>query len=74
MWRRYVEDELHNRDYPTAKRRTQRKPPPREEEGGGEGGAGGRRPRPPNLETGGYDKAYLREYLDPQDAKRQRRE
>lgn len=73
MWRRYVDDELWNRDHPGARARTQRKPPAAEREE--ESGAAGRRPRlPPALEDdGGLDKAYLREYIDPE-AKRQRRE
>jgi hypothetical protein len=76
VWRRYVDDELFNRDAnPVLRPRTQRKP--RRPAGGGEGSdaavaaAGTRRPRPPK-DDGGLDKAYRRSYLQQDDAKRPR--
>ncbi len=75
MWRRYVDDELFNRNNPSMRQRTQRKQRRGEGEDGGGGGAQ-RRPRlPPQLVSdGGLDKAYQREYLAQGDAKRARRE
>lgn len=71
VWRQWIEDELHNRDHPLARPRTQRRLM-----GGGEGeekqASGIRQPRP-LLNDGGMDKAYLREYIVA-DSKRQRRE
>jgi hypothetical protein len=76
VWRRYVEDELWNRDNPLARTRTQRRHKRSKEGGEGEEGmAGGRRPRPPLLEQpAGLDRAYQREYLEAAEAKRQRHE
>lgn len=85
-WRRYIEDELYNRDFPLARQHTQRKQRRGTAAGGAGGGPGGgpgggneegvvgtRRARPPSLDDGGLDRAYLREYIDV-DAKRMRRD
>lgn len=81
VWRRYVDDEMFNRDHPLMRPRTQRK----QQRDGGEDAAGGpggpgsaagqRRARPLTLPTdnGALDKAYQREYIAV-DAKRLRRE
>lgn len=82
VWRRYVDDEMFNRDHPLMRPRTQRKQQQRDggdEGAGGPGASGGtagqRRARPLTLPTndGGLDKAYQREYIAV-DAKRLRRE
>lgn len=81
VWRRFVDDELFNRDHPLMRPRTQRK---QARDGGDEAGgapgapgaaAGQRRARPLTLPTddGGLDRAYQREYIAV-DAKRLRRE
>lgn len=75
-WRRYVDDIIFNRDYPKARPRTQRRPKREEAGGRGEGEPGAARGRPPREDAaaaGGMDKAYAREYLQP-DQKRARRE
>lgn len=82
VWRRYVDDEMFNRDHPLMRPRTQRKQQQRDagDEGAGgpgapSGTAGQRRARPLTLPNndGGLDKAYQREYIAV-DAKRLRRE
>ena len=66
-WRRAVDDALFNRDHPNARQRSQRRS---RREGGEEGQ---RRAWEEKEEKGGMDKAYAREYLQP-DAKRLRRD
>lgn len=76
MWRRYVEDELWNRDNPSARPRTQRRYKRGDDEGL-EAKTGGRRPRAQVMEplsSQGLDRAYQREYLEAGEPKRQRHE
>jgi hypothetical protein len=73
-WQRYVDDELHNRDNPLSRPRTQR--PQRRvkegEEANAAAAAAKRRPRPLPSQAG-MDEAYTKAYIAA-DAKRPRRD